>query len=326
MRLFLLPISTRRSLIYCEKLHEKVSTEHTYLDKLTNKASETWAAWEKDSAAIGNWKKKVTIYGNLALKRIPYEEWGLKSMPALTAKRRKSIEEGNEKVQVLFPGLYMKEGRVPVILKELAMQRQALHKKNLVWSVVAMPFTVPFMLIPVIPNLPFFYLVYRAYSHWRALNGSKFLAFLLQHKLPTPAPSAELDEVYAAGLMYATRAESRAAPIPTREQAEEISRVVDRQTNNETEDVMMLQRWNGKLIAERFKLPEMEVEIERAVEQVEKAIKGKEELMEEKMELEQATKTSGQPLRDLHDEVPSRKADEAIHEKAEDVAHHKDKK
>jgi HD-like signal output (HDOD) protein len=36
---------------------------------------------------------------------------------------------------------------------------------------------------------------------------------------------------------------------------------------------MLLQRWNGKLLAEEFKLPDMEVEIERAVEQVERSIK-----------------------------------------------------
>ena len=53
---------------------------------------------------------------------------------------------------------------------------------------------------------------------------------------------------------------------------------------------MMLQKWNGKLIAERFKLPEMEIEIERAVEQVESAIeKEKSELDEEKQEVMKAT-------------------------------------
>jgi len=52
---------------------------------------------------------------------------------------------------------------------------------------------------------------------------------------------------------------------------------------------MLLQIWNGKLLAERFKLPDMQIEIERAVEQVEKTIKAKEELVEEKQEIEKAT-------------------------------------
>ncbi|KAG9559914.1 hypothetical protein KCU79_g7979, partial [Aureobasidium melanogenum] len=37
-------------------------------------------------------------------------------------------------------------------------------------------------------------------------------------------------------------------------------------------DVMLLKRWNGKLLAEKFNLPGMELEIERAVEQVQKNI------------------------------------------------------
>jgi hypothetical protein len=182
-----------------------------------------------------------------------------------------------------------------------------------------------------IPNLPFFYLVYRAWSHWKALSGSKHLEFLLQNNLPTANPSPELDEVYTAGLMYPTRQISRAAPRPTKEQAEEVARVVEQQTNGGKEDVMVLQRWNGKLIAELFKLPDMEVEIERAVEQVEQSIKAKEELLEEKLELEKATAKQGQTAMD---ELPSEvikhaeeierfvkeEAVKKIHEEAEKVA------
>ena len=57
------------------------------------------------------------------------------------------------------------------------------------------------------------------------------------------------------------------------------------------EEVMLLQGWNGKLIAERFKLPALEIEIERAVEQVQQSIhKGEGELLGEKKELEDLTR------------------------------------
>ncbi|ORX98724.1 mitochondrial K+-H+ exchange-related-domain-containing protein [Clohesyomyces aquaticus] len=331
MRLFLLPISTRRSLLYCEKLHEKAVSERTLLDKVTIKANETWAAWEKDSKAPWQWKKKITGYGNLAMKRIPYEEWGLKTIPALTARRKKAILDGKEEYTVMFPGLYLQKEEVPNILRKLATQRQAMHKSKMIWSIIGMPFSAPFMLIPVIPNIPFFYLVFRAYSHWKALTGSKHLEFILSHNLPNLTPSAELDEVYTAGLMYPSRALSRAAPRPTREQAESVAKVVEQQTNNGTEDVMVLQRWNGKLIAEQFKLPDMEVEIERAVEQVENAIKGKEELMEEKMELERATAAPGMTAKDaLPEHVKivgtEEERERRIHEKAEGVAKEGEKK
>lgn len=123
--------------------------------------------------------------------------------------------------------------------------------------------------------------------------------------------------------MYPTRQISRAAPRPTKEEAEEVARVVEQQTNGGTEDVMVLQRWNGKLIAEQFKLPDMEVEIERAVEQVEKSIKAKDELIEEKLELEQATAKNGQTAKDslpkdvLH---PLEQTKKKIHVQAEEVA------
>lgn len=316
MRLFLLPISTRRSLIYCEKLHEKAPKDRSYYDKITIKANETWVAWEKDEKAIWDWKKKVTYYGNQALKRIPYEEWGLKTIPALTAKRRQDIVDGKAKYEVLFPGKYLPQERVSGLLEKLAKERQNMHRSKLIWSVVIMPFTAPFMLVPVIPNLPFFYVLYRAWSHWKALGGSKHLEFLLKHNLPTPAPSATLDQVYTAGLMYPTRALSRVAPNPTPQQAQQVANVVHQQTNNETEDVMVLQRWNGKLIAEQFNLPDMEVEIERAVEQVENAIKSKEKRTEEKLEQEKAAAGNGTRAKDaLPEDIL-----EKIHEKAEDVA------
>ncbi|KAF1924875.1 uncharacterized protein M421DRAFT_103439 [Didymella exigua CBS 183.55] len=317
MRLFLLPISTRRSLIYAERLHEKAPKDRSILDKVTLKANETWAAWEKDEKAVGNWKKKVTFYGNQALKRIPYEEWGLKTLPALTDRRKKEIVEGKAKHELLFPGRYLRQERVTEILTKLAQERQGMHRSKLMWSIIIMPFTAPFMLVPVVPNLPFFYVLYRAWSHWKALTGSKYLAFLLKHKQPTAVSSWALDEAYTAGLMYPTRQISRAAPRPTEEDADKVSSVVHAQTNNESEDVMVLQRWNGKLIAEQFDLPDMEVEIERAVEQVEKAIDAKEKILEKKLEQEKAT--TDHPDQRAKDVLPDHIL-ENIHAEAENIA------
>jgi len=155
-----------------------------------------------------------------------------------------------------------------------------------------------------------------------AYSGSKHLEFLLHNNLPTLNPSWELDEVYTAGLMYPTRHISRAAPRPTKEQAEQVSSVVQQQTHNGAEDVMVLQRWNGKLIAEQFKLPDMEIEIERAVEQVERSIKAKDELVEEKLELEQATAEPGKTAKDsLPKEIfrPLEEKEKKIHRGAEDI-------
>lgn len=146
MRLFLLPISARRTLLYCERTHHKPPAERSYVDKITNKANETWAKWEREEKG---WKKSVTSYGNTLLRRIPYAEWGLKTVPTLTDRFKRAYEQGNSRVEVLFPGSYLKEERIGTILRKLATERQALHRKRLIWSIVGMPISAPFALIPM---------------------------------------------------------------------------------------------------------------------------------------------------------------------------------
>lgn len=86
------------------------------------------------------------------------------------------------------------------------------------------------------------------------------------------SPSKALDNLYAAGLIHPSREHSRQAALPSESESQEVANLVARQTNNDASDVMLLKRWNGKLLAEQFNLPGMELEIERAVEQVQKNI------------------------------------------------------
>jgi hypothetical protein len=145
MRLFLLPISTRQTFLYCERLSQELTTgEANLVKRITDRASQTWTGWEN---AEGGWKKTVTTYGNKVLDRIPYQEWSLKTVPALSEKRR--AVETKTKVEVLFPGLFLKEQRASEVVRALAHDRQLLHRRRLWWSVIGMPFAIPFALVPV---------------------------------------------------------------------------------------------------------------------------------------------------------------------------------
>lgn len=66
---------------------------------------------------------------------------------------------------------------------------------------------------------------------------------------------------------------AREMETPSREEAENVARGVEAQMKEGEKEVMVLRRWNGKMIAEELGLADMEVEIERAVEQVEAKIK-----------------------------------------------------
>lgn len=174
MRLFLLPISTRQSLIYCQRLNQQLSKQTTYIDKVTTKAATTWVGWEKKESG---WQKKVTTYGNQVFQRLPYEEWGLKSIPPLSARRRKEEIEGNQGVLLEYPEAFIEPQKVQDALQMYGSDaKQAYHTKWLWGSVVGMPISAPVALLPVIPNLPFFYLCFRAWSHWRGQRHQFFLS------------------------------------------------------------------------------------------------------------------------------------------------------
>lgn len=217
-------------------------------------------------------------YGNYALRRIAYEEWGLKSVPPLSSRKKDEEISGQGTVEVAYPGKIMSEMRAREVLKKLATERQALHRKRLLWSFIGMPISAPFALIPIIPNLPFFYLVFRAYSHWRALSGSKHVEYLLNKNLIKAAPSPILDELYANGkLGNDSKLEKAVDDIKVLEE--------------DGKEKMLLHKSDGKVISEALQLPELAVELDRAVWQVETDLEGEKLLKEEAHDLQEANKS-----------------------------------
>jgi len=118
-----------------------------------------------------------------------------------------------------------------------------------------------------VPNLPFFYLVFRAWSHWRALSGSKHIEFLHNKKLIATKPSPVLDELYSTGKNAFNVAEEKVADF------------------SDARETMILHSSDGKRIAEGLRIPELYIELDRAVWQVEKALKAEKEL-KQKAELD----------------------------------------
>ena len=128
-----------------------------------------------------------------------------------------------------------------------------------------------------IPNVPFFYLVFRAWSHWRALSGSKHIEFLLDRKLVVPKTSKILDELYSSGKkLFEDKSSSRSTDsYPS--------------NRNDSVEVMVLHKSDGKRIAAALKMPELDIELDRAVWQVERALQAEKELKQEKDDLQEAT-------------------------------------
>ncbi|RDW76690.1 uncharacterized protein DSM5745_06682 [Aspergillus mulundensis] len=259
MRLFVVPISTRRALIYARLLRKDVSKERSILDRVTDKAAETWAKWEEVDKG---WKKWVVSWGNRVQQRIPYEEWGLKSIPSLSFQKRIDESHGTKQVEVLFPGNAIKEEKLIPMLHKLSKERQELHRRRMWWSLIASPFTAPVALIPIIPNIPFFYLVYRGWSHWRALNGSKHLQYLVENDLLKPISYPGLVELYAKRVSRTIDEADREDPV------EEMAENVEK-----SEDKILLRTKDAKKLATILDAPGLALEAERAITQVSEQLK-----------------------------------------------------
>ncbi|RAL64312.1 hypothetical protein DID88_002203 [Monilinia fructigena] len=131
-----------------------------------------------------------------------------------------------------------------------------------------MPIVAPFALVPVIPNLPFFYLCFRAYSHWKALAGSKHIEFLLKENLVAIKPSKILDELYLRNKV----------PLPN---LKDLAHTTTSNSNILDDETMLLHISDGQEIASALNIPELQMELDRAVWQVENDLEAKRKLKEE---------------------------------------------
>ncbi|XP_031386450.1 uncharacterized protein LOC116199971 isoform X3 [Punica granatum] len=63
-------------------------------------------------------------------------------------------------------------------LRHVAKRGTIIHRKYFYGSVSLLPLTTAFTVLPL-PNIPFFWILFRTYSHWRALQGSEKLLELV---------------------------------------------------------------------------------------------------------------------------------------------------
>lgn len=268
MKLFLVPITSRRTLLYAQSFNSITKSKPSVVDRVTIKAAKTWQEWEHGSK---KWQRLLVENGNKLLRRIPYEEWGLKSVPALSSRSLDQQFNDTAKVDVVFPPSIIMQEKVPEIIRELAKERAGLHRSRLLWSIIGMPIVAPFALVPVIPNIPFFYLVFRAYSHWRALNGGRHLEYLFKNNLLNPVPHSVLDNIYTRNPLPDVELESIA------QNNNNISSTVGTGHLVQKQEAILITGADAREIADAVEHPEIGPEIERALWQVNELVKPKTE-------------------------------------------------
>ncbi|KAB5594083.1 K+-H+ exchange-like protein [Ceratobasidium theobromae] len=223
MRLFAFPLTSPRNiatknygnrhpLIYYYAQMPKTKRderEPSLLKRAQDKASQMWVNWGKEP---GGWKLKVHTYGEKVVDKVDFEELALASidtslgprLPQLTARDStgKELSERQSKthtisIPLIYPPSCISSANPLDNLQQLLAHRSPLHRRRTWFWVGVMPFTAPFALLPIVPNLPFFFCVWRAWTHWKAHKASAYLLELVEQGAIRAMPSQELDKIYS---------------------------------------------------------------------------------------------------------------------------------
>ncbi|TDL22116.1 hypothetical protein BD410DRAFT_815051 [Rickenella mellea] len=210
MRIIALPLTSNASISgrftyyhFQTPPRPKTGENPSLAKRALDKALGAWAAFGK--APEGNWKRRIFVYGERLQSRVEFEELALKSIdPSLGPKAYKLgasdvklDEKDHPVIPLVHPTAFASLHSPLTHLRQMLEKRIPLHKKGFyTWMIIA-PFTAPFAIIPIIPNLPFFFCVWRSWSHWKAYKASGYLESLLDQGAIVPEANVGLDDIYA---------------------------------------------------------------------------------------------------------------------------------
>ncbi|KAL8098774.1 uncharacterized protein LOC141682614 [Apium graveolens] len=140
------------------------SNAELVIDFASNKMNNAWIALE--TAPAGSLKNKIHGVGLKLLSRVKPSEILLKS-----------ITKDVTNVEIMYPSS-LNARLVRRRLRHIALRGTIIHKKYFYGSLTLLPLTTIFTVLPL-PNIPFFWILFRTYSHWRALQGSTKLLQLV---------------------------------------------------------------------------------------------------------------------------------------------------
>ncbi|KAK9282850.1 hypothetical protein L1049_012351 [Liquidambar formosana] len=125
------------------------------VDFISNKMNRAWIGLEK--APEGTIKSKIHGLGLRLLARVKPSEIFLKS-----------ISKEVSQVEITYPSS-LNARHVRRRLRHIALRGTVIHRNYFYGSVSLLPLTTAFTVLPL-PNIPFFWILFRTYSHWRALQ------------------------------------------------------------------------------------------------------------------------------------------------------------
>lgn len=132
-----------------------------------------------DVRSLFDWRRRIFLLGERIMDQIEYEEWALKGIDTTTGPSLRYLRSlGNaidpdvakHRVPVCYSNAFSSPESILSDINMLSARRAPHHRKYLALCAIAIPISAPFTAIPVIPNFPMYYLIWRAWSHYKGMH------------------------------------------------------------------------------------------------------------------------------------------------------------
>lgn len=219
LKIVVLPINNQRLFVY-----------YTHHDSLQNKVSrlqstETWfvqkftGLWKKMVESPKSYNKKMVGMITQTIDKIPWPESSFLTVPGESYILKRLLPEGVKKdapenvTSAVYHRLQPKpkvhplsvyyattptwnEHTILLELQRFSEDGMRLYKKRAIRYLLLFPLTLPIGLLPIVPNIPGFYLMYRAYCSFKAFLGARHLNTLVQEPMSSGSlPSITMHEL-----------------------------------------------------------------------------------------------------------------------------------
>ena len=201
VKVTVIPITNKESFIYYKHTDNLFNSQSKILKTekwIVEKSAKLWRKLKKSPKSYN--KKIVSMVQSLlnstpwsenSLLTIPSESYILKRVKGETDKAQeirltlkdytvKAEQVDTQPLHVYYPSEISNPDECLKQMKKLYQEGLIYHKKWTLYCILGLPLTIPLILIPLIPNVPGFYLSYRAYVNIKAYLGAKHLKSLLE--------------------------------------------------------------------------------------------------------------------------------------------------
>ncbi|KAJ2373757.1 hypothetical protein IW150_003464 [Coemansia sp. RSA 2607] len=186
MRVFVIPITRTQWALHCHP----ANSVPTRMTRWAAVAYEKWSKWS--TYPRNSWRGKIYAYGETLMDKIDFREYFLKEIPT------KSEGALVSKVDIIAPSL-VTQSEILHELRVLAATQDPYHRKWMKYCCYLLPISSLFTLVPVVPNFPFFYNLFRVYSHYKASHGARHLLHFLDSGAYEVVHDSELSRWYSGG-------------------------------------------------------------------------------------------------------------------------------